>query len=115
MEQGGEIRVESVRSGSWDTGDKLGQSRATGVMTRSPNDCSTVLLYRNMEISVPQKYGRLRHKGNKLEAVSNFPQADQHVLPSVREIRFQAEKSRRSLPAWEAFCISQTSPWHSYL
>uniref|UniRef100_A0A8C3M5V3 Flavin-containing monooxygenase n=1 Tax=Geospiza parvula TaxID=87175 RepID=A0A8C3M5V3_GEOPR len=29
-------------------------------------------------------------------AVSNFPEADQHVLPSVREIRFQAEKSWRN-------------------
>lgn len=79
-------------------GKKLGQNRAAGIMARSHHD------------AVPQKHGSLRCKGNKLEAVSNFPEAHQHVLPPLRVIRFQAEKSWVSIPAWEAFCISQIFP-----
>lgn len=79
MEQGGDFRCRLGWVGSWDTGEKLGQNRATGIMTRSHHD------------AVIQKYGSLRCKGNKLEAVSNFPEAYQHILPPVREIRFQAE------------------------
>lgn len=63
-----------------DTGEKLGQNRATGIMTRSPNDCTMVLLHRNMEIAVTQKYGSLRCKGSKLEAVSNFSEAHISLL-----------------------------------
>lgn len=45
--------------------------------------------------AVIRKYGTLRCKGNKLETVSNFPEADQHILPPGRKIRIQAEKSGR--------------------